>query len=77
MKHKQFKSYLFKRTIEPNEKDYAAIVKAELLFRIFELDEKKCECIGCTMNRKKFYNYLKKILEEEHKIFLKNSGWEH
>ncbi len=77
MKQKQFKSLLFKRIIDPVEKDYSAIVKAELLFRIFELDEKKCTCIGCTENREKFYDYLKKIVEEEDKIFLKNSGWEH
>ena len=65
MVKRKFKSYLFGRDINPNEQDYTAIVKAELLYRIFDLDEKKCSCMGCTQNRKKYNDFLQKILKAE------------
>ena len=63
------KYYLFKRDINPNEKDFIAIVKVKLLYWIFDLDEKNCSCMGRSKNRKMYYNYLKKILEAESKAF--------
>jgi hypothetical protein len=64
---RKFKSYLFHRDINPDEKDFIAIVKAELLYRIFDLDEKNCSCMGCIQNRERYYNYLQNILEAEEK----------
>jgi len=69
MFRKKFKSYLFNRDINPDEKDFIPIVKAELLYRIFDLDEKKCSCMGCTQNREKYYNFLQKIFKAEDKAF--------
>ena len=71
MFRRKFKSYLFRRDINPDEKDFIAIVKAELLYRIFDLDEKKCSCMGCTENREKYYNFLQKILKAEREAFKK------
>jgi hypothetical protein len=67
MTRRKFRSYLFGRDINPDEKDFTAIVKAELLYRIFDLDEKDCSCMGCSQNRERYYNYLQKILEAERK----------
>ncbi len=61
MKEKKFYSELFKRYIIPNEKDYWAYTRAEVLFRLDELNEKKCTCIGCTNDRKKYELFLQKL----------------
>ena len=69
MFRRKFKSYLFGRDINPDEKDFIGFVKAELLYRIFDLDEKKCSCMGCTENREKYCNFLQKILKAEREAF--------
>ena len=60
---KGFYSVLFKRFINKDEKDYAAIVKAELLFRIRELEQKNCTCFQCQTDLEKFENYYKKMID--------------
>jgi hypothetical protein len=61
MFYKEFHSQLFKRTINPNEKDFRAIVKAELLFRIENMKGDACTCTECTANLKKYKEYYQKM----------------
>ena len=58
---KSFYSQLFQRYIEKTNKDYSAIVKAELLFRIDKLQSENCSCFQCQSDLKKYQDYYKKI----------------
>jgi len=77
MTRRKFKSYLFHRDINPKEKDFFALVKAELLYRIFDLDEKNCSCMGCTQNIEKYYAFLQKILKDEREAIKKEVEGRH
>lgn len=65
---KGFYSQLFKRFINKNESDYTAIVKAELLFRIRELEKQNCTCFQCQSDLEKFENYYEKLTNSNKKF---------
>ena len=71
MNKKRFFSRLFGRYIEIEDFDYIPKLKAELLLQIFELDEAACSCIGCTDKRKRLYDYLIKLMQNEKNTNLK------
>jgi hypothetical protein len=71
MNKKRFFSQLFGRYIELEEFDYIPKLKAELLFKLFELDEQNCDCMGCVKNRKKYYDYLVNLMQKEKNSNLK------
>ena len=58
MEKKSFQSQLFRRKIEVCEKDYWSIVFAETLFRIDDLEIRKCTCFKCSQDLEKYKNYL-------------------
>ncbi len=74
MAKKGFYSQLFKRFINKNESDYTAIVKAELLFRIRELEKKNCSCFQCQSDLEKFENYLEKMNDSNEKLQSNHGG---
>jgi len=47
MEKKAFRSQLFRRKIDVYESDYWSIVWAETLFRIDDLEFRKCTCFKC------------------------------
>ena len=47
MKKKNFRSQLFRKEIQENDLEYWVKVYAELLYRINELEEQKCNCFKC------------------------------
>ena len=59
-----FHSILFEKYIQPNDPEWRAKAKAELLYRIFDLDEKKCDCMGCKEERERYLNILNNPLFE-------------
>ena len=65
---KDFHSKLFKRTIKKDEKDFASIVKSELLFRINDLKIKNCSCFQCQLDLEKYEKYYKKLNESNEKF---------
>ncbi len=70
MKKKSFHSNLFNKTINQDSIDYNPIVKAELLFRIKELERENCSCFECTDNLEKFRKYYDKINPPKEKLSL-------
>lgn len=59
---KDFRSQLFRKEILTNDPEYWIKVYAELLFRIDELEEQKCNCFKCQsdlITYQKFFNKLK------------------
>jgi hypothetical protein len=65
MFYKKFHSQLFKREILPDEKDFISFVKAELLFRIYKIDEGGCSCMKCGDDLRKFKDYFQHLKEKE------------
>ncbi len=68
MRKKRFHSRLFARYIEISENDYEAIVKAELLFRIKDLETKNCSCMACRDELKVLKDYYQKLTPEPKNI---------
>lgn len=68
MRKKQFYSRLFARNIEKSDKDYEAFVKAELLFRIKELETKNCSCMACRDELQGLRKYYDKLYPTEKSI---------
>lgn len=64
MNKKKFLSWLFKREILPEERDYWAIVQAELLHRIAYHRGRNCSCMKCINDLAKYEETLKKLREE-------------
>jgi len=58
---KNFYSILFKREIIPGEPGYYNFVKAEALFRLWEMKKKNCHCLDCKLKIKKIESYLEKV----------------
>ena len=61
MRKREFYSQLFKRKIFPNDKDFAPIVKAELLYRIDKLKDEDCSCFECKNKLKEYTNYYNNL----------------
>ena len=64
---KVFYSQLFQRNIAKTEKDYSAIVKAELLYRIQQLQSENCSCFQCQSDLEKYQDYYNKIIGKNEK----------
>jgi len=61
MERKAFQSQLFRRKIEVNVPDYWSIVWAETLFRIDDLEVRKCTCFKCSTDLEKYYAFLSRL----------------
>ena len=61
MKKKVFQSQLFRRKIEVSEQDYWSIVYGETLFRIDDLEFRKCPCFKCTQDLEKYKDLLTRL----------------
>lgn len=68
MRKKKFYSRLFGRNIEKSEKDYEAFVKAELLFRVKDLETKNCSCMACRDELEELKDYYQKLTPSEKSI---------
>jgi len=62
MEKKAFRSQLFRRQIEVYEPDYWPIVHAETLYRIKDLEIKKCSCFKCMQDLDRLNDYLNKLM---------------
>lgn len=61
MKNKAFHSQLFRRNVEVNELDYWSIVYGETLYRIDDLEFRKCTCFKCTTDLEKYKEFLERL----------------
>lgn len=62
MEKKEFQSQLFRRKINVYEQDYWPLVHAETLYRIKDLEIKKCPCFKCMQDLDRLNEYLKKLM---------------
>lgn len=62
MEKKSFNSQLFRRQINAHEPDYWPIVHAETLYRIKDLEIKKCSCFKCMQDLDRLNEYLNKLM---------------
>jgi hypothetical protein len=62
MRKKEFQSQLFRRKINVYELDYWPIVHAETLYRIKDLEIKKCSCFKCIQDLDRLNEYLKRLM---------------
>ena len=61
MNKKPFHSQLFRRKIEVCEPDYWAIVHGETLYRINDLEIRKCTCFKCITDLEKYKEFLTRL----------------
>jgi hypothetical protein len=61
MNKKPFHSQLFRRKIEVSEPDYWAIVHGETIFRIYDLEFRKCTCFKCTTDLDNYKKFLERL----------------
>ena len=61
MKQKEFHSQLFRRKIAVSEPDYWSIVYAETLYRIDDLEFRKCTCFKCTTDLENDKEFLERL----------------
>ena len=61
MVKKAFHSQLFRRKIEVSEPDYWAIVYAETLYRIKDLEIQNCSCMKCNQDLDKLNDFLTRL----------------
>ena len=64
MEIKSFKSQLFKQIIKPDNPSYWSYLYAEILFRLKQLDDHKCPCKKCYMDKHNFEWQLSEIENE-------------
>jgi len=62
MEKKEFQSQLFRRKINVYEPDYCPIVHAETLYRIKDLEIKKCSCFKCIQDLDRLNEFLNKLM---------------
>jgi hypothetical protein len=60
MLRKVFYSNLFHRPVNPNDKDYISIVKAEVLYQMDGMVKAECQCRDCTNKRDNLLKYYNK-----------------
>ena len=61
MEKKAFHSQLFRRIIEVSDPDYWAIVHGETIFRIYDLEVRKCTCFKCIQDLEKYKDFLTRL----------------
>jgi len=61
MEKKAFRSQLFRRKIDVYESDYWSIVWAETLFRIDDLEFRKCTCFKCLTDLEEYKGFLTRL----------------
>ena len=71
MKKKAFNSQLFRKEILENDPDYWIKVYAELLFRIEELEDQKCNCYKCQADLKNYMEYFEKLKSAKNILYQK------
>jgi hypothetical protein len=71
MKKKNFRSRLFRKEINENDPEYWIKVYAELLFRINELEEQKCNCFKCQTDLDNYKSFFEKFKLDK-KLIYKN-----
>ena len=60
MPRKIFYSLLFHRAVNPSDKDYNSIVKAEVLYLIDGMKKAECQCRDCREKRDNLLKYYNK-----------------
>jgi hypothetical protein len=61
MEKKAFHSQLFRRKIEVSEPEYWSIVYSVTLFRIDDLEIRKCSCFKCITDLEKYKEFLTRL----------------
>mgnify|MGYP003476709152 FL=1 len=61
MVKKEFQSQLFRRKIEVSEPDYWSIVYGETLFRIDDLEFRKCTCFKRVTDLERYKEFLSRL----------------
>jgi len=67
---KDFQSELFNQTIKKDAENYDALVKAELLFRIKNLERANCSCYECADKFKEYIKYYEKLDPPKSKLVI-------
>jgi len=65
MKKENFRSQLYRKEILENDPEYWIKVYAELLFRIDELEEQKCNCFKCQTDLGNYKSFFEKFKSEK------------
>jgi len=66
MERKEFKSKLFSKKIEADDKDYWFYLYADVLYRLKQLTDLNCSCGSCFSDKIHFKNLLDKMESEGH-----------
>ena len=61
MEKKAFQSQLYRRKIEVSEPDYWSMVYGETLYRIDDLEFRKCTCFKCSQDLEKYKEFLTRL----------------
>jgi len=69
MKKKNFRSQLFRKEILENDPEYWIKVYAELLFRIYEMEDQKCNCFKCQTDLENYRIYFKKLQIDKNLLY--------
>jgi len=69
MKKKNFRSQLFRKEIQENDPEYWVKVYAELLFRINELEEQKCNCFKCQTDLGNYKSFFEKFRLDKNLLY--------
>ena len=69
MKKKNFRSQLFRKEIHENDPEYWIKVYAELLFRINELEEQKCNCFKCQTDLSNYKSLFEKFRIDKNLLY--------
>lgn len=69
MKKNNFRSKLFRKEIHENDPEYWIKVYAELLFRIDELEEQKCNCFKCQTDLNSYQNFFNKLKSDKNALY--------
>ena len=68
MARKLFYSQLFHRTVNPSDKDYNSIVKAEVLYLMDGMKTAECQCRNCREKRDNLLKYYNKHISGRYKL---------
>jgi hypothetical protein len=69
MKKKTFRSQLFRKEINVNDPEYWIKVYAELLFRIYELEKQKCNCLKCQTDIDSYLKFFDKLNRDKNILY--------
>lgn len=72
MKRKSFRSQLFRKEIQVNDPEYWIKVYAELLFRIDELEDQKCNCFKYQTDLDRYLKFFQKLRVDKTYLYKSN-----